>query len=529
MSVLVEKARNKQFTPGLKDGRAIVGLLKEADKDDAAHLVRALIRMGEPALRLCLEASRVTEGVERARLLEVVGKLAKSTDAEARDALIGALLDPTPRVVKVAARSLGRLGALGAIDAASKPVVEKALLAAKGRASAQDLKETVIEALGKVGGKAALDVIATEGESRVTTRAKVMLVRELGRDEESSIDATQKASAPIDVRFHCREGLEKIVLEQLGGHFRAKRIDTGFVDARLEDVLSSVFVARAFTHVTFPVCDRALGADEVVSEAVAREITSARSRSVLAAFTRGRVRYRIEWKAGGHRRREVFDTAARVAAIDPALVNDPTRSTWEVGVLDRGGRLRVELRPKALVDPRFAYRVAEVPAASHPTIAAAIVHVGGARAHDVVWDPFVGSGLELVERARSGPYERMFGTDTSPAAITAAKENLASASVEKVTLDKTDALAARIPGVTLIITNPPMGRRITRGESLDRLLVPFVTHAARTLVTGGRMAWITPSPRDTDRAAERAKLEIAQASTVDMGGFPGVLQLLIKR
>ena len=217
------------------------------------------------------------------------------------------------------------------------------------------------------------------------------------------------------------------------------------------------------------------------------------------------------------------------AAIDPALVNDPTRSTWEVGVLDRGGRLRVELRPKALVDPRFAYRVAEVPAASHPTIAAAIVHVGGARAHDVVWDPFVGSGLELVERARSGPYERMFGTDTSPAAITAAKENLASASVEKVTLDKTDALAARIPGVTLIITNPPMGRRITRGESLDRLLVPFVTHAARTLVTGGRMAWITPSPRDTDRAAERAKLEIAQASTVDMGGFPGVLQLLIKR
>ena len=38
----------------------------------------------------------------------------------------------------------------------------------------------------------------------------------------------------------------------------------------------------------------------------------------------------------------------------------------------------------------------------------------GARADDVVWDPFVGSGTELVERALAGPYARLLGSDTDP-------------------------------------------------------------------------------------------------------------------
>ena len=203
----------------------------------------------------------------------------------------------------------------------------------------------------------------------------------------------------------------------------------------------------------------------------------------MSAFTRGRVRYRIAWKPGGHRRSTVFDVASRVALIEPAFVNDPTRSTWELSVDDREGRLRVELSPKSLADPRFTYRVADVPAASHPTIAAAIVHVGGARNHDVVWDPFVGSGMELVERARMGPYESLFGTDTSESALVAAMQNFESAGgrtlepgespdpngqrLERFSLEKSDALHARPSGVTLIVTNPPMGRRVTRGESLD--------------------------------------------------------------
>ncbi len=528
MSSLLEKAQSKEFTPGVRDGRAIVKLLGEADKDGAAHLVRALVRMGTPGLGLCLEASRTAQGVERARLLEVVGKLATASDVDARDALMSALEDETPRVVKVAARALGRLGATGAIDLAAKGDVERALLAAKERAVRPDLRETVIEALGKVGGRASLEAIATDDASRTTTRAKVMLAREIERNVESSIDATVKASAPIDIRFHCREGLEPIVIEELGGRFRAKRADRGFVDARLEDALQTIFVSRASTHVTFPVVDRAFGADEVLAEAVAREVTSSRSRLILSTFTRGRVRYRIAWKSGAHRRSAVFDVASRVASIEPAFVNDPTRSTWEFTVDDSRGRLRIDLSPKSLEDSRFAYRVADVPAASHPTIAAAIVHVGGVRAHDVVWDPFVGSALELVERARSGGYEKLFGTDTKQDALVAAKKNLESAKVSDFSLEKNDALRVRIPKVTLIITNPPMGRRVTSGESLDKLLVPFMAHAARTLTTDGRMAWITPSPRDTDRAAERAGLEVAQALTVDMGGFPATLQLLVK-
>jgi 23S rRNA G2445 N2-methylase RlmL len=70
--------------------------------------------------------------------------------------------------------------------------------------------------------------------------------------------------------------------------------------------------------------------------------------------------------------------AEAVSKVRPELVNDPTASPWEVVVDDANGALQVELRPR-WHDERFAYRVGEVPAASHPTIAAAIARLAGVR------------------------------------------------------------------------------------------------------------------------------------------------------
>ena len=82
-----------------------------------------------------------------------------------------------------------------------------------------------------------------------------------------------------------------------------------------------------------------------------------------------------------------------MAAERPELVNDPTASLWEAVVVEKP-RVAVEVWPRGLGDPRFAYRRAYVPASSHPTLAAALARVGGVRADDVVWDPFVGAGTE---------------------------------------------------------------------------------------------------------------------------------------
>ena len=87
--------------------------------------------------------------------------------------------------------------------------------------------------------------------------------------------------------------------------------------------------------------------------------------------------------------------------------------------------------------------------------------MAGVRVDDVVWDPFVGAGAELVERALLGRYDEMIGTDTDADALAAAKANLKAAKVARVQLTRSDArkFLPRKP-VTLVLTNPPMGRRV---------------------------------------------------------------------
>jgi hypothetical protein len=83
-----------------------------------------------------------------------------------------------------------------------------------------------------------------------------------------------------------------------------------------------------------------------------------------------------------------------------------------------------------------------------------------------------GSGLELVERGLLGPYARLIGSDLDPKALTTAEANLKSAGLERFELHAADATTFKPEGVTLIVTNPPMGRRVQRGDVaplLDRL------------------------------------------------------------
>jgi 23S rRNA G2445 N2-methylase RlmL len=188
----------------------------------------------------------------------------------------------------------------------------------------------------------------------------------------------------------------------------------------------------------------------------------------------------------------------------------------------------VEIVPRALRDPRFAYRVADVPAASHPTIAAAIARASAPRDDDVVWDPFAGSGTELVERARLGPYARLLGTDIDQRALDAAAKNLAAAGIGDAALAIADATThTPEPAPTLIVTNPPMGRRLSRREgALATLVDRFLHNAARVLAPGGRLVWTSPMPARSRERARPAGLALESAREVDMGGFTAELQVL---
>jgi tRNA G10 N-methylase Trm11 len=206
------------------------------------------------------------------------------------------------------------------------------------------------------------------------------------------------------------------------------------------------------------------------------------------------------------------------------LVNDSHDARWTLRASPDGcGELH--LVPRFDQDPRFAYRRADVPAASHPTIAAALARLAGVQADEVVWDPFVGSGLELVERARLGPVRELWGSDIDPRALSAARLNLDAAGLSFARLVEGSALTFAPSAPSLIVTNPPMGRRVARDGTVGDLLEGFLEHAARVLRPSGRLVWLSPLGERTRTVARRLGLQVVTGPSVDMGGFVAEVQI----
>ncbi|MGK3986692.1 HEAT repeat domain-containing protein [Sorangium sp. So ce136] len=530
------------FTPGRRHFAALMDLL-EAAGEPAELAERALRRAGAAALPAALERAAGAAPSLRAPLTRLVGKLMAATPLDpavaerARDHLIACLRDDDRRTRRMAAVALGKLPAADP----GRPLVEQALAEAARGEGSPDVRRALIDALGKVGGGAALDVLAELGGDEdvagVRARAELLARRTLSRGEPSEIAGDRAPERPVRVAVRCRRGLEAVLAEELasldkdspGGalvpELRSDPCGGTRVEVMLSGRLDVLFGARTMLSFALPLPLRKLDGGADLAAAVAERLASRESREILRRFTVGAIRYRIDWAGGGKRRAAVFRVAAAVEAEAPELVNDPTQSTWDVVIYEGAGRVRVELAPR-LPDPRFAYRRGDVPAASHPTIAAALARIAGVRADDVVWDPFVGSGLELCERALLGPYRRLVGSDRDPRALQIARENLDAAGARGAELFQRDACGAPPPGdaPTLILTNPPLGRRVERTGDLDAMLDRFVEDAARALAPGGRLVWISPFPERTEAVAQRSGLRSEALQRVDMGGFDAQIQ-----
>lgn len=543
---LVERARQPGFTPGRRDIGALLDLIVElgADRDDDVRAVeRALSRRAELALpaaleRLGLPAGDATDdGRGDARLLRLVGRAAAGADPDARDgasrAVAAALADERARVRRQAALALARTGGAGAEDS---------LLAAWQGEAELTVRRALASALGRIGGARAVAALRAELPGAIDPELRRLLERAIltaGRTIDrgspdraaSAIDGEARPPAPLPVLLRCRAGLERLLAAELSaGGWTVRAVAPGRVETVLAGPLASLFHLRLHTGFAFPLAPRTGPAARAVVDALA----SPEAGAVLSKFTRGAVRFRIEWERGGHRRGEVWRIAGEIAARRPDLVNDPTDSTWHVRVAEDGeghgdgGRVQIALEPRKLDDPRFAYRVAEVPAASHPTVAAALARLSVvhslAPAGDVVWDPFVGSGLELCERGRLAPSRRLAGSDVNPDALAAARANLDAAGVA-AELVAADALGLDIEDVTVILTNPPMGRRVLRGHARP-LLVRVVDRAAALLPPGGLLCWISPIPGETRARAAALGLRLEDAHPIDMAGFAAEIQVL---
>lgn len=497
---------------------------------------KALIRFGPDAAHAAIAKATNVDAKSRARLVPLVGRFAaERAQDELTQFLVQRLEDDDAAVRRAAANALSKQ---------RTPSVAAALARALAKETDASARRALAAAVGKTGGAEAavsldqLDVTGDELLARMTSKAALMAQRTAGRDAPSTFDASRALPDPVTVVLHCRSGLASILLGEILGESQAdldprlprdiERADRVLVT--LKGAPERLFRARTMLHFGFPLPPENISASGDIAAALTRSLSSAMALRIFQTFTQGPVRFRIDWADGGKHRAVTWRAAEQIAEACPAIINDPTSSTWDaiVSTSNDSTTLEVELRPR-FVDPRFNYRQGDVPAASHPTIAAALVRVAGVRPDDIVWDPFVGSGMELCERKMAGPYGRLIGTDRDSSALDVARRNLEAAGAKSVDLFCADALTFVPRGPrppTLVITNPPMGRRVLRGEDLHTLLDRFLAHAAAVLAPGGRIAWITPVPTQSARVAKYVGLERILASRIDMGGFDAEMQLL---
>lgn len=475
---------------------------------------------------------------EQVAVIRAVGVVFSASGRTAQKAAARAWLarlvhDPSERVRRYAMAALPKLGA--------GPREESELLAVL-KATPLDRERAYLgRALSKVGGQATLEAVA--GTPGLLSRTEQKVRASLARRKQPSTVRLDRQLVPLpglQVHLRCRRGLEGIVRDEVAARLgparrvRITQVERGLVTLVPTGPLSlaELFALRCFGTLTFPLGRIRSGTPDATSLALASFMTSPLSRHILTTLTEGALRYRIDCASSTLPRAAVQPLADRAFTLDPDILNDPRAAPWSMDIRRDGDELSVELRPKLVPDPRFAYRQDDVDAASHPPLAACMARLAGHVPDEVVWDPFCGSGTELVECALLYPVAQVIGTDIRAEALAIARTNLAAAQMEglcqtmlcgdfRALLGTSESLR---PGrVTLVISNPPMGRRL-RVPDMRGLYRDFFEAAATALRPGGRLVFPNPlrlEPRDPSLSLQFRKV-------IDLGGFDCRLEKYLK-
>ncbi len=445
--------------------------------------------------------------------------------------LRGLLQDPEEKIRRYAMAALPKLGA-GAGE-------EGELISLLQKTTVEREKKFLGRALDKIGGAATLEAVQQSGGALLLqTEQKVRAtVARAERPSAVRMDAVLADFTGLRIHLRGRAGLEGFVREEVAEcartreRFRVESVSSGLVVLvpHAAFSLGDIFALRCFGTVGLVLGVASDIEDSEAVEALAQVIASELSRRVLTAFTEGAIRYRLDFVGKGHQRGTVRLVANRAYALCPEILNDATSAPWAVDIHPSPQGHLVELRPRLVPDPRYYYRLQDVPAASHPPLAACMARLGGRAA--VVWDPFCGSGVELIESALLGGARRIFGTDLSEEAIAITAGNFAAAKVGVVETkfaccDFRDFATVEGLGansVDLIVSNPPMGRRIPIGN-LRQLIADFFAVAVKTLRPGGRLVFANPVALESPSPS----LKLQSRQVVDFGGFDCRVEVYLK-
>ena len=479
------------------------------------------------------------ERIERVSVVRAVGVAfsESGTPAQkerARQWLFALLQDPAEKIRRYAMVALPKIGA-GETE-------EAALLTLLRKTPSDREKKFLAQTLEKIGGTATLET-RTDGKYSSLDRTAQKVEANLARVRHPStirFENPLRHFKGLQIHLHGRSGLERLISEELQeqtkveAKFRIIHSETGMltITPRIPFKLADIYALRCFSTTSLVLGTVPHPKNEGDIAALASVIASHSARRIFETFTGGPLRYRLEFVSKGHQRSAVRALAQRVYTLCPKLLNDSRNAPWEIGIYPAAEGCSVELSPKLRPDPRFYYRSGDVPAASHPPLAACMARLAGREENETVWDPFCGSGLELIERALRGGVREIFATDRSEEAIATAQANIAAARLAplKTTFaccdfrDYTTVLGLGTNTVSLVITNPPMGRRVPIAN-LHGLIRDLFNAASAVLRPGGRLVFVNPLTIEP----EDRSLKLQFRQKVDLGGFSCRMEKYVKQ
>ncbi|MEY3479490.1 MAG: hypothetical protein RIQ71_265 [Verrucomicrobiota bacterium] len=495
------------------------------------------------------DAASLRERMQGVALIRALGTIFSRYGTEEEKSAVRAWLtallkDPQEKIRRYAMAALPKIGA--------DENAEAQMLSLLKENAGERERRHLGRALEKIGGSTTLSFMA-QGESLPElTQQKVQAA--IARRENPGtveLEALLPGKPAMQINLRCRRGLEKIVSEEAEEQldpniFRLGPVRPGCVTLNpLKPFsLSMLYELRCFATVGIRIGLMEDSSGSEWEDALARCIASPIARKIMLAATNGVPRYRVDFPARGHQRGVIRNVVQKAHARVPEILNDARRALWSVDVIPVGSGPRkqrdviVELRPRVYPDPRLGYRKDDIAAASHPPLAACMARLAAQASpyteepRQVVWDPFCGSGLELIERSMLGGVRAVHGTDLDPTAIAIARANFEAAGLENISAmftpcDFQDAekVAGIAPGsITLVITNPPLGRRI-RVKDMHGLIADLLLAATKALEPGGLLIFTNPL-RD---GPSSPSLKLAYRQTVDLGGFDCQLEMYSKR
>lgn len=398
-------------------------------------------------------------------------------------------------------------------------------------------KKSLMTALSKHGDGDVANLIAAYDapdpvSQKVKDKALLLLKRTTTRP-----GATVKASEQYDwsvspgdqvtLSLHCRSGTESYLSAALTKRKITPKTSPGLCRVTLHDPLKSLFDIRLFVDFGLSLfCEV-----KTLEEAAELACKNKGWTQALQKFTRGPVRFRLDIsdEGVGKQNAKRFALIQIFASLQPEWINDTRETAWDISLKAAAGGFVVEAQPKQWADPRFTYCRSAVAGASHPTLAALLASLTETQAGDLVWDPFAGGAVELIEVAKQEPKAKLYGTDINETALASARENIAAAGMGgNITLSRTDAATWKPPGkVSVVVTNPPMGKRVPvkdLGGLIERVLMNAHSHLGKN----GKIILFSPLPKVSSALLLRLGMKQDISQTVDLGGFHVELQRFVK-